>query len=380
MTADGFKEGAFPNQYIERLISSGYVKSKTPISPDRIQPSSLDLSVSNRCWLLPASIRPEMTEKVVDLIEKYSIQAINLETDILIKGQTYIVELNESLELPKNISARVNTKSSLGRIDGWVRVITDLNEQFDVIKSGYKGKLFALIVPGSFHFKIPVNTSLNQIRFFNNNSFLDSEELKKLHKEKTLLYDSDGKPMKNIDRYIKDNCLIVPLDLTLNIVGYIPKNSLEPIDLGKKHFYEPEHFWSAVYKGKNDELFLKAGVFYLLMSYKVSIPPEYAAEMMPFDESYGDLRTHYAGFFDPGFGYGKEGEVQGNAAVLEVRGFNHDVIARDGTAICLFKFEKLSERATKIYGEGSNYGEQKGINIAKFFKPFRKGQELKDYF
>jgi 2'-deoxycytidine 5'-triphosphate deaminase (DCD) len=36
---------------------------------------------------------------------------------------------------------------------------------------------------------------------------------------------------------------------------------------------------------------------------RVSIPPSYAAEMLPYDPTAGELRTHYAGFFDPGFDY-----------------------------------------------------------------------------
>ena len=35
----------------------------------------------------------------------------------------------------------------------------------------------------------------------------------------------------------------------------------------------------------------------------VSIPPELASEMTAYDPTSGELRTHYAGFFDPGFGF-----------------------------------------------------------------------------
>ena len=49
---------------------------------------------------------------------------------------------------------------------------------------------------------------------------------------------------------------------------------------------------------------LEPEIFYLLLSAEgVCIPPRYAAEMMAYDPTAGELRTHYAGFFDPGFGF-----------------------------------------------------------------------------
>lgn len=44
-----------------------------------------------------------------------------------------------------------------------------------------------------------------------------------------------------------------------------------------------------------------------------------SAEMVPFSHHVGELRAHYAGFFDPGFGYGAAGEIKGTVGVLEVR-------------------------------------------------------------
>ena len=55
----------------------------------------------------------------------------------------------------------------------------------------------------------------------------------------------------------------------------------------------------------------------------VSIPPNLAAEMTAYDPTSGELRTHYAGFFDPGFGFDPTGGFRGSRAALEVRA--HDV-------------------------------------------------------
>ena len=59
--------------------------------------------------------------------------------------------------------------------------------------------------------------------------------------------------------------------------------------------------------------------FYILMSKeRIRIPGEYAAEMVAYEAACGELRTHYAGFFDPGFGT-DEAHGKGSKGVLEVR-------------------------------------------------------------
>ncbi len=62
-------------------------------------------------------------------------------------------------------------------------------------------------------------------------------------------------------------------------------------------------------------LILDPGEFYILASKEaVQVPPDYAAEMVPFDPLVGEFRVHYAGFFDPSFGYagaGGQGRARG---------------------------------------------------------------------
>ena len=58
------------------------------------------------------------------------------------------------------------------------------------------------------------------------------------------------------------------------------------------------------------------------------MPPDHAAEMRPYDTRVGEFRVHYAGFFDPGFGFDTAGE--GSRAVLEIRSFEVPFALRDG--------------------------------------------------
>jgi len=90
--------------------------------------------------------------------------------------------------------------------------------------------------------------------------------------------------------------------------------------------------------------------------------------MVPFDPTVGEFRIHYAGFFDPGFGYGS-GEISGTRAVLEVRSHEVPFILEDGQVVASLVFERLLERPRVLYGEGigSSY-QMQGLKLSKHFK------------
>ena len=70
------------------------------------------------------------------------------------------------------------------------------------------------------------------------------------------------------------------------------------------------------------------------------MPPDYAAEMVPFDPLVGEFRVHYAGFFDPGFGYEGAGG-RGARAVLEVRSREVPFILEHGQIVGRLVYEKM---------------------------------------
>ena len=101
--------------------------------------------------------------------------------------------------------------------------------------------------------------------------------------------------------------------------------------------------------------------FYLLMSHEaVSISPRLAAEMTAYDPTSGELRTHYAGFFDPGFGYDDDGGFAGSRAALEVRAHDVPFMIEHGQAVCKLTFERMIEVPQLLYGPliGSSYQQQ----------------------
>jgi dCTP deaminase len=142
-------------------------------------------------------------------------------------------------------------------------------------------------------------------------------------------------------------------------VGWQARGSAPLLDLGRSRWSDPHLFWDRVHRQKGDRIVLQPNSFYLLMSHEaVTIPPNLAAEMAAYDPTSGELRTHYAGFFDPGFGYSSDGRGVGSTAALEVRAHDVAFMIEHGQHVCKLTFERMLERPTMLYGErglGSNY-------------------------
>jgi dCTP deaminase len=156
------------------------------------------------------------------------------------------------------------------------------------------------------------------------------------------------------------------------IIGYRAKKHAPLIDLSRIGYYPAEDFWDPIRRNESRTLVLDPEDFYILASReKVRIPPAYAAEMVPYDPTIGEFRIHYAGFFDPGFGYGAGagGDINGTRAVLEVRSHEVPFILEDGQVVASLVFERLLERPRALYGEGigSNYQRQ-GLKLSKHFR------------
>jgi len=90
--------------------------------------------------------------------------------------------------------------------------------------------------------------------------------------------------------------------------------------------------------------------------------------MVPYDSSIGEFRVHYAGFFDPGFGYGLS-DILGTVAVLEVRAHEVPILIEHGQVVGRLVYSPMAARPDKIYGAaiGSSYQLQ-GLALSKQFK------------
>lgn len=375
--------GILPYQQIKQLIASRAIRSEIPIEDRQIQPASLDLRLGRKAYRLISSFLPELSEITsrLNVLDFYQSDLVMYEMDltggaILEKGHVYLVPLLESLKLPKDLRARANPKSTTGRLDVFTRVVTDLTAGFDEIRPGYHGPLYLEVVPRSFAIKVRTGYSLNQIRFVRGQAAVPDAALKTLHKSEPLLYHNQptGKPVAGRDLRT-DRGLFLRIDLKGEdrgedaIIGYRAKKNSHVIDLSRIGYYAALDFWEPIRRHRQDSLLLEPEEFYILASKeRIRVPPGYAAEMVAYEAACGELRTHYAGFFDPGFGYGR-GELHGTQVVLEVRPHDVPFLIHDGQTFFKVVYDRMLETPTQVYGSalGSSYQRQ-GLTLSKHFK------------
>jgi dCTP deaminase len=363
-------QGVLPSQALERLIASGAIRARSPILPEQVQPSSLDLRLGAEAHRVRASFLAHGGATITSKLEQHRLHTIDLARPaVLEKGCVYIVPLQEELALPADVSGKANPKSSTGRLDVFTRLITDEGRQFELVPAGYKGRLYAEVVPRTFSVVVRQGERLSQLRLFQGEQTPSDLLLRQLEREEALVYlpdESRGEPSIQ-------NGLRLSIDLAGDeaspVIGYRARRHAPLIDLAKIQYYDPADFWEPITRNASRSLILDPEDFYILASReKVRIPAMYAAEMVPFDPTIGEFRIHYAGFFDPGFGYGS-GEINGTRAVLEVRSHEVPFILEDGQVVASLVFEKLLERPRLLYGEGigSSYQRQ-GLKLSKHFK------------
>jgi dCTP deaminase len=357
-------QGILPGERIRDLFASGAVATPRAPDADQIQPASLDLRLGEKAYRVRASFLPGPKRSVADRLATVKLHEFSLEDGAVLEtGCVYIVPLMERLALPPDIAAAANPKSSTGRLDVFTRVITDQAREFDTIPAGYHGPLYLEISPRTFPALVRAGSRLSQMRFRRGEARLDDAALLALHQRETLV--AGGPTIAN--------GITVTIDLggTDGIVGYRAKRHTAVIDVDKRGANDAADFWEPIPRHKSRELILDPDQFYILVSREaVHVPPDYAAEMVPFDPLVGEFRVHYAGFFDPGFGHSAAGGA-GSRAVLEVRSHEVPFILEDGQVVGRLVYERLTERPAKLYGSdlGSNYQAQ-GLKLSKHFRPF----------
>jgi dCTP deaminase len=332
--------GILPCQSIEALIADGAIASESAWAADQVQPSSLDLRLGAKAWRVRASFLPGAGQGVAHRLSRVAMHELDLERGAVFeKGCVYIAEVQERLALPVGVSARANPKSSTGRVDVFVRLLTETGGTFDDVPEGYAGKLFLEIAPQTFSVLARAGTRLNQLRM------------------------RRGEPNRL-------RTTSVGVDLTLETVGYRARRHAGIIDLDKVGAHDPRDYWEPL-TARHGELVLDPGEFYILASKEsIEIPAGEAAEMTPIDPSVGEFRVHYAGFFDPGFGT-PEAHGQGSRGVLEVRSHETPFLLEDGQTVARLVYEPLSERPNRLYGDSGSHYQSQGLKLSKHFSAWR---------
>jgi dCTP deaminase len=358
-------KGILPDRMIAELAAAGGIVPASEFAPDQIQPASLDLRLGDIAYRVRASFLPGPKTTVAKRIDELRLHEFPLTNGAVLEtGCVYIVPLLERMALPGDVAAAANPKSSTGRLDVFTRVIADETRGFDRIRAGYHGPLYAEISPKTFPVLVRRGSRLSQIRFRRGQGLLDAEALRALHAQERLTDDAQADVGDGI---------AVGVDLggfgPGGLAGYRAKRHTGVIDVERRGSYELADFWEPMSARPDHSLILDPDEFYILASKEaVQVPPDYAAEMVPFDPLVGEFRVHYAGFFDPGFGYAGSGG-RGARAVLEVRSREVPFILEHGQIVGRLVYERMLARPEKLYGMGigSNYQAQ-GLKLSKHFK------------
>jgi dCTP deaminase len=357
-SADGARdwpEGILSARQIGALADGGALVAP-PLDEGQVQPASLDLRLGAEAVRVRASFLPGGAATVAERLPELEMHRFPLHDGaVLEKGCVYLVPLQEGLALPEGIEAAANAKSSTGRLDLLTRTVTDRGTAFDRVEAGYRGPLWAEICPRSFSVLVRTGLRLNQIRFRKGHATLDDGALRALHRETPLV---DGTAHV-------DGGLAFSVDLSGGgVVGWRAKPHTGVIDLARVGHYPPTDFWEPLH-APDRRIVLDPGAFYILVSREaVTIPPGHAAEMAPFLAMAGEFRVHYAGFFDPGFGWGTPAR-----GVLEVRAHEAPFVLEHGQTVGRLVFERMSEVPGSLYGKciASNYQGQ-GLKLSKHFR------------
>lgn len=362
--------GIWPAQRIKAATGAhGMIQAEEPVTAAQIQPASLDLRLGSVAYRVPASFLPGPSKTVKDKIELLAQERLDIESGaVLRKGEVYIVPLQESLRLKKRTSGFTNPKSSTGRLDVFARVITDRGTEFDAIPERYVGPLWLEVAPRSFNVRVRRGSRLAQVRLRRGSPPSNDTFARRLIEAVGVIRADEGAVN------IKDGAIALSVDMegdpVSGVIGYKAKKTSECIDVDKVNYYDPDIFWERVHRPDGGRgIILKTDDFHILATKEmVAVPDDFAADMVAYDTLVGEMRVHYAGFFDPGFGCDESG-AYGTKIVLEVRSHEVPFMVEHGQIVGRVILERLTERTEKPYGAGigSSYQRQ-GLTLSKQFK------------
>jgi dCTP deaminase len=379
--------GILPFQAIREMVANEEIRPAQilggGIEADQVQPASIDLRLGQYAYPLDTSFLPgrgvRVFEKMRQLDPDFERFKLDLRAGaVLEKGRVYLVPLQETIRLKSDVAAFANPKSSTGRLDILTRLIADEGTHFDQVEDGYEGQLFIEIAPRSFSVVVKTGTRLNQLRFRRTRGLtpkpISWEDWKQLLDGGRVVSTTDSEDRKRLSE--RPGMLPFTVDLRGSgqpnaLIGWRAKKHTQRVDLDRRD-YDPLDFWEPMYFHKETSLTLVPDEFYILMTKEaIAVPPNYAAEMLPYDTRAGEFRVHYAGFFDPGFGWSEASDRAGSSrGVLEVRSHEVPFLLEHGQIVGWLRYERMAEAPELLYGQDikSNYQGQ-SLKLAKQFRP-----------
>jgi dCTP deaminase len=368
------------SQDIRQKIAEHKIFGHSKITEYQIQPASFEPRIGKEIHTIDTEsglFRPQCDETIKKtLLEMPARQRRKSEIDIetgfeLKKGFTYLLPLEERLQLESEEYIKSSPKSSFGRLFLKTRLLADFNPSFDEINSQYVKNeplnLWLLVQPLAFNTIAYPGLSLNQLRFFDGDVAPVSRTnmLGKSGKH-SLFYEKNEQGDLKPAKLIATDGLQIHLDIsgrhTRGIVGLRARQNPSPIDL-KRFDYDAEEFFEPLITHEHS-IAIRKGEYYLFSSKEViHMPSNLNAVLRDYSNVGLTGPLHFAGFIDNAF----TGDV-----VFEVRSDElSSMVLDDNMPISTLDVFK-TKIPDKLYGKniGSHYQGQIGPKPSKVFKPF----------
>ncbi len=350
-------DGILSDKQIRTLIDGGAIENA---NPNLINPGSLDLRLGFKKWKLLGSVLPLKGQSVQEMLNSSGVVDLADSTSpeyFLAKGQPYLFELQESLNLPNSVGGRIFNKSGRGRIGISLKVLADGCSRFNHIPTGYKGKLYAEVTPTTFPITIKSGeTAIPQIQFYEGNTKpIQGWELEMLFRKEPILLNDKGQPyhqsLEEICEIVRTGRLTFTADLSNDLLIYQAKQDNKTIDLSKRGVYDPKEFFEEVRATNNHRsVIIHPGEFILIHSKQnIRLPPTYTIAIAEYSEELGDMKSHYAGMINPGHAYTPK--FSEDHIVFEVRARDIPILIQDNQPLAQFELFKMTETPEIKYPE-----------------------------
>lgn len=377
-----YVRGALSSQELRELIKSGVfgVQYSADVETN-IQPAGYDPVFEDYCYRVPNNFRPMPGMSVEELLQRLRTsdkKKYDVSKGLEIKpGFKWLLPLAGKYSLQEGSWIQSSKKSTQTRLGNIVKLISDNNPEYDEVWGPFNGKLYVIIEPKVFYTIIYPNTTLIQLRVFKGSAIpqLTAEELSKEISKHDIAMINGTPIISHSSKLLGGITLTADIkgEKKNGIIGFKAKNTPEPIDMTKIRNLEVEEYYEELKAQEDGVLKIEPEEkLYLLSSREmIRVPPHLSATIQEGEFYDGELKTGEKGFFDPGFGYGEHGEIEGSTALLKIppkimgayQIFHGEKISR-------LTFEWLTKTPDKIYGEniGSTYHKQTNAWHTKQFK------------
>lgn len=358
--------GVLPSQTLKDLFKSGFIEG---IPEKYINPASVDLPLSDEAYRMESIFLPFVGEKVRPLIKKMGGIRFDLKNPLEV-GVPYLIRVEGKIDLPENVYAYANPKSSTGRINLFCRTVADGEAMYDALShKGWSGEMWISVRAESFPVLVTPGQAVSQIRLFDGKTFLNELEIMMALRQHGIFFHPNGKSWERGKHLRHADSLLLSLLVEEGMVGWECRGSSRVFDYSKLNHYQPEDFFTPVSVRKG-RINLMKGSFYILSTYeRVLVPPHFSAELRAIDPRFGEFRSHSAGYIDPGWGWGKNGEQKGRPITLEMNPYE-TMSAANRQTIARIRYEHMRETPEVPYDLAkSNYTKQtRGAALSKHFK------------